>query len=179
MKYDVIERQPIIEALFASYAPVLGKNQEGYKNHVYRIFNYCMYMSNGQCEEKYAIASVFHDIGIWTHNTFDYLKPSVELASAYLLHSNKKEWMEEISRMIDNHHKVTRYTGDYADTVEIFRKADWADVSMSFIPFDIPDDIIKQTEAVFPYKGFHLTLVSLFARNLIQHPLKPLPMFRK
>jgi hypothetical protein len=32
-------------------------------------------MKNGN-EEKYAIAAVFHDIGIWTTHTIDYLDPS-------------------------------------------------------------------------------------------------------
>ena len=31
-----------------------------------------------------AIAAAFHDIGIWTAGTFDYLEPSVRVAAAYL-----------------------------------------------------------------------------------------------
>jgi hypothetical protein len=34
--------------------------------------------------EKIAIAGVFHDLGIWTNKTFDYIAPSVVLAREYL-----------------------------------------------------------------------------------------------
>ena len=40
-------------------------------------------------EEKYAIASVFHDVGIWTDHTFDYLDPSIEQAKIYLTEIKK------------------------------------------------------------------------------------------
>jgi hypothetical protein len=31
--------------------------------------------------EKIAVAAVFHDLGIWTNKTFDYIAPSVALAA--------------------------------------------------------------------------------------------------
>ena len=42
--------------------------------------------------EKIAVATAFHDLGIWTDGTFDYLQPSVRLASAYLAGAAKPEW---------------------------------------------------------------------------------------
>jgi hypothetical protein len=176
---NIIQQHPIIEALFASYASVIGKDTEKYRNHVYRIFNYTLFLSNNADEEKYAIAAFFHDIGIWTNKTFDYLKPSIDLAKAYLLKNNKENWSDEIALMIDNHHKTTTYKGNYKNTVEIFRKADWTDVTLGLIHFEIPSDYIKQVENQFPYNGFHLFLVKLFFKNLLQHPFKPLPMFKK
>lgn len=176
---NITQQHPIIEALFASYKDVIGNDFEKYRNHVYRIFNYSLFLSNSADEEKYAIAAFFHDVGIWTNNTFDYLKPSIDLAKAYLLKNNKENWLEEISLMIDNHHKTTAYKGNFETTVNIFRKADWTDVSLGLIHFEIPSDYIKQVEKQFPYKGFHFFLTKLFAKNLFQHPLKPLPMFKK
>ena len=35
-------------------------------------------------DSKIAVAAVFHDIGIWSNKTFDYLEPSVALAREYL-----------------------------------------------------------------------------------------------
>ncbi|HUM52398.1 MAG TPA: HD domain-containing protein [Chitinophagales bacterium] len=176
---NIIQQHPIIEALFASYASVIGTDTEKYRNHVYRIFNYTLFLSNNADEEKYAIAAFFHDVGIWTNNTFDYLQPSIELAKNYLQQSKKANWSEEIAVMIDNHHKTTIYKGNYSATTENFRKADWTDVSLGLIHFYIPSNYIKQVEKQFPYKGFHLFLTKLFTKNLFQHPLKPLPMFKK
>lgn len=176
---NIIQQHPIIEALFASYSSVIGADAEKYRNHVYRIFNYSLFLSNNADEEKYAIAAFFHDVGIWTNNTFDYLQPSIELAGNYLQQSKKANWSDEIAIMIDNHHKTTIYKGNYSTSTEIFRKADWTDVSLGLIHFDIPSNYIKQVEKQFPYKGFHFFLTKLFTKNLFQHPLKPLPMFKK
>lgn len=178
MAITIVQQHPIIEELFASYADVLGSDMEPYKNHVYRIFNYSLYLSKNAAEEKYAIAAFFHDIGIWTNNTFDYLKPSIDLAKQYLIGIQKEDWTEEIVWMIEYHHKMSAYKGNSENTVEIFRKADWTDVSFEIFHFDIPASFSKQLKAQFPYKGFHFFLVKLFFKNLLRHPLKPLPMFK-
>lgn len=179
MSYNIVQQHPIIEELFSSYSSIIGKDLEKYKNHVYRIFNYCLYLSNNLDADRYAVAAFFHDVGLWTNNTFDYLQPSIDLAKKYLIQTPKESWSEEISLMINNHHKTTSYHGTYSATVEIFRKADWTDVSLGIIHFEIPPAFIKETVKQFPYKGFHFFLTKLFSKNLVQHPLKPLPMFKR
>ncbi len=68
----------------------MGADYDKYKNHVYRVFLNCLLIdSEKNNEEKYAIASVFHDVGIWTNHTFDYLDPSIEQAK--ILNRNKKD----------------------------------------------------------------------------------------
>lgn len=180
MEGTIIRRHPLIEEIFSTNEAFLGKDLEKYKNHVYRIFNYALYLSNYADTEQYAVASGFHDLGIWTDNTFDYLQPSVFLAEKFLIEHREFNFSsEEISAMIFNHHKISSYNGMYKDTVEVFRKADWTDVSMGMLRFEIPRDIIVKVKKQFPYKGFHLTLLKLFLKNFIKHPLDPLPMFRK
>jgi HD superfamily phosphodiesterase len=48
-----------------------------YKNHAYRVANLCVAFSSGDGAqlEKIATAAAFHDLGIWTNHTFDYLGP--------------------------------------------------------------------------------------------------------
>lgn len=179
MSEIIVRKHPVIEALFVAYLDVLASDTEKYKNHVYRIFNYSLYLSKNTAEEKYAIAAFFHDIGIWTNTTFDYLQPSIALVKEYLIQSGKANWSEEITIMIDQHHKISSYKGNFATTVEIFRKADWTDVSLGIIHFEIPATFIQQIKTQFPYKGFHLFLIKLFFKNLLRHPLKPLPMFKR
>jgi hypothetical protein len=179
MANNIVHQHPIIEELFYSYSSIIGNDLQKYKNHVYRIFNYSLYLSNAKDAEKYAIAAFFHDVGIWTNHTFDYLQPSIFLVKKYLLEIKKEDWINEISLMIENHHKITSYKNNYKNSVEIFRKADWTDVSMSLLHFHIPTSFIKEAERYFPYKGFHFFLVRLFFKNLLKHPFKPLPMFKK
>ena len=57
--------------------------------------------------QKMAIAAAFHDMGIWTDGTFDYLQPSIGLAGEHLARSGRPEWTPEITAMILEHHKIS------------------------------------------------------------------------
>ena len=48
MSEHIVKQHLIIEALFATYSDVLGNDMEKYKNHVYRIFNYSLYLSKNE-----------------------------------------------------------------------------------------------------------------------------------
>lgn len=175
-----MENNIIIDGLLDEYKDHLKNDLVKYRNHVYRVYHLCLLIdSDSQNNEKYAIAAVFHDLGIWTHNTFDYLNPSVQLVKQWLEKEKKPGWFSEISLMIDNHHKLSRYTGEYVQTVETFRKADWIDVSLRLLRFGLSRKAIKQVTAVFPTKGFHRFLLRKTAKNFFLHPLRPLPMFKK
>lgn len=153
---------------------------ETYRNHVYRVFILCQELDNSQENiEKYAIASVFHDLGIWIDNTFDYLAPSIDLAKKYLIDHNKEEWVDEISAMIDMHHKRSKYKGPFERTVETFRRADWIDVTKGRISFNVRKEIIEKSIVEYPILGFHKFLLLQTWKNFIKHPLNPLPMFKK
>ena len=170
----------IIESLLQNYKQVIGADYEKYRNYVYRVFLNCILIDTVKSnEEKYAIAAVFHDIGIWTDNTIDYLNPSIEEARRYLWQSGKQHWIDEIGLMIYWHHKISSYKSEYADTVETFRKADYIDVSLGLFTYDFDKKAISINRKRFPNAGFHLFLVKRIAKNLFRHPLKPLPMFTK
>jgi len=75
----------IIEDIMPKFKSAMGSDYDKYKNHLYHVFLNCLLMDCGKNnEEKYAIASVFHDIGIWTNHTFAYLNPSIEQVKIYL-----------------------------------------------------------------------------------------------
>lgn len=169
-----------IENIFSPFQSIIGKDLPRYKNHVYRVYLNCLLMDDNTANrEKYAIAAVFHDIGIWTDHTFDYLAPSIKQAKLYLAGINKPEWAEEISAMIEWHHKVSSYKGDYETTVETFRKADWIDVSLGLKTFGADKVKIRENRKTIPNLGFHWFLVKQSLRNFLKTPLKPLPMFKK
>ena len=104
---------PTLDAILDVHAAALGGDLEGYRNHVYRVANLCVAQLTGSAEEieKIAVAAAFHDLGIWTNCTFDYLSPSANLARAYLTNSGRAEWIPEITETIFGHHKVSRYRG--------------------------------------------------------------------
>jgi len=174
----VIENKTI-DGLLLGYKDVLKTDFQVYRNHVYRIYNYAISLDKDSNNyEKYAIAGVFHDLGIWTHS-FDYLEPSIQLARGYLKEIDKQDWTEEISLMIDYHHKMSAYKGELKKTVEIFRKADWIDVIMGIKLFELDKSTYKSVRKQISNKGFHWFLVKQSLKYFVKHPLNPLPMFKK
>ncbi|MES1218274.1 MAG: hypothetical protein ABUT20_22400 [Bacteroidota bacterium] len=169
----------IIEDLMLRFKPAMGSDYDKYKNHVYRIFLNCLLLDDEKAnEEKYAITAVFHDIGIWTDHTIDYLNPSIEQAKIYLRETGKQDWINEISAMIYWHHKVRKYKGKHEITVETFRKADWIDVSLGLLTFGADKKKIKANRKMLPNLGFHIFLVKKVLKNFFLHPFNPLPMFK-
>ena len=171
---------PTLDTILDTHAAALGADFDGYRNHSYRVAHLCLAQLSGSDEEveKVAIAAAFHDLGIWTDHTFDYLIPSAALARAYLAGSGRAEWIPAITDTIFGHHKVSRYRGRDEWLVEPFRRADWTDVSMGAISWGLPRRLLAQAVSVWPRAGFHKRLVQLELRRLRTHPWSPLPMVR-
>ncbi|WP_256591068.1 MULTISPECIES: hypothetical protein [unclassified Pseudomonas] len=67
---------PITDEILTSFALAVGTDLQGYRNHIYRVLNfYCALSGTEQPGEAVQIAAAFHDLGIWTDNTLDYLPP--------------------------------------------------------------------------------------------------------
>ena len=86
---------PTVERVLDDHASVLGQDRIAYRNHVYRVANLCLAAAgdNPVELEKLAVAAVFHDLGIWTNRTFDYIAPSVSLAGQYLATRGLANWI--------------------------------------------------------------------------------------
>jgi hypothetical protein len=170
---------PIIDHVLEEKRDVLHGDYAMYRNHVYRVFYLSLAIEgNASNADKYAIAAVFHDIGIWTHRTFDYLIPSIQEATLFLNQHQQQTWKDEVSCMIDMHHKIKAYKGSYG-TVEIFREADWMDVTMGALHFNLQKKEIASIKKAYPTLGFHRFLLKQTIRNFFRHPLNPLPMFKR
>src|SRR5262245_55696415 len=169
-----------LDAVLDAHTAVIGRDFTAYRNHTYRVMNLCIAQSSNALEqlEKIAIAAAFHDLGIWTDGTFDYLVPSAALARSYLDQSGRPEWVPEVSAMILEHHKITPYR-DHPDwLVEPFRRSDWVDVTKGALRFELSRSFVREVLATWPSAGFHRLLVRLEITRLRTHPLNPLPMVR-
>jgi len=102
-----------LDEVLQAHAEALGGDFTAYRNHTYRVANLCAALSSSDPEplRKIAIAAAFHDLGIWTDGTFDYLQPSIRLASAHLAQSGRAEWTSEVTEMILEHHKISAWRG--------------------------------------------------------------------
>ena len=181
MTQDLIQRHPRIEALFDAHSERFGKDQTAYRNHIYRVINLvaCQRVLSDEELDQVAIAGFFHDAGIWLAGTFDYLDPSSRLACHYLEAEGLQAWGPVVEAMILNHHKVSRFSPDKRDLAEMFRRADWIDVSLGLLRFGLPAARIRRIRDTFPNAGFHALLLKLSGQQLLSQPWRPLPMLRR
>lgn len=178
MSLKVREQLPFVEDILGEREAVLGLSLAGYKNHVYRMVNFGLAFDelSNQDEEKLIIAGIFHDLGIWTDNTFDYLPPSIDLSREYLKRIDRADISDHISQMIDEHHKLRTFKGDAL--TEAFRKADLVDVSLGVIKFGLDGAFVKDVKERFPNNGFHVGLLKTAGKWICRHPLKPIPVLK-
>lgn len=78
----VIQCFELMDNILQDYENVIGKDLLPYKNHVYRMINFVVALAKIAMRDlteeqlqKVQIAAAFHDIGIWTKNTVDYIDP--------------------------------------------------------------------------------------------------------
>lgn len=150
----------------------------GYINHTKRMLMYALELQelNEEELEKFIIAVSFHDLGIWTERSFDYLDPSVELAREYLKKHNKMDYEKDVVQMINEHHKLTPIRDN--PLAELFRKVDMVDVYWGAVSFGIDPLRMKEIKETFKNKGFHKTLMKWFWTQLKTDPLRPMPMLK-
>lgn len=172
---------PSIEQLLEPWRPQLGTAAAGYENHVRRVLALCEHLSLGAAEPDtrlaWTVAGAFHDLGIWSDGTWDYIEPSVALATRWLGDSGRTDLEPLVARMIREHHGL-RARGPADDPVEIFRRADVIDVWLGIRRYGVPLSSYRRLMQLHADRGFHPTLIKLFAKNLVRRPLKPAPMFK-
>jgi hypothetical protein len=176
---DPVRKMSSVETEIPLIDEILADNKlAGYRNHVYRMVNFCFAQGrlDAQQKEKIIIAGCFHDLGIWAANTFDYLPPSIDLAVEYLERSDRGEWKTEITTMIDLHHRITR--SEEGSLAEIFRKGDLVDFSLGIIKGGIPPEYVRDVRRHFPNEGFHKQLVRRACGWAVRHPLNPIPVLK-
>lgn len=177
----LIETQiPLLEEILSEWKNQIGGDFAGYRNHVYRMVNFCFAQGDFSDEEqtKIIIAGCFHDLGIWSDDTFDYLPPSILVAKDYLRKNCLERWIAEIELMIDQHHKLGEYEDARNLLTEVFRKADLVDFSLGFVKCGLPKTVIKAVKKQFPNFGFHKCLLRVSSRWICKHPLNPIPVLK-
>ena len=176
----LLENLPTVDTILWGHRQALGRDFDAYRNHAHRVAHLCIAQAERDHDqiERIAVAAAFHDLGIWTERTFDYLQPSMTLAADHLAASGRPGWIPEVAAMILEHHKVLPYRGEAAWLVESFRRADWIDVSFGVVGFGVPRRVLERLVARWPRAGFHRRLAQLEARRLLTHPWNPLPMVR-
>lgn len=177
----MLDRLAVLDQILEDHAPALGRDYQPYRNHAYRVANFAWCMRPGTLEDLYVltVAVAFHDLGIWTAGSFDYLAPSEALARAYLEGQQRTELIPVVVAMIGEHHRVSPVPPGHDPRIEAFRRADWIDVSLGLCRFDLQPEDFNRILRRFPRLGFHRRLLRFSLKHALQHPLRPLPMLKR
>lgn len=174
---DLVTHDGRIEEVLEAWSVALGRARDAYRGHVYRVFNVARRLAGSAAhDEVLAAASAFHDLGIWSDRTWDYLDPSVARAREQL----SARWPEvdeaAVVAAIANHHRLRRVRD--GGVVEAFRRADLVDVSRGLFSAGLDRGFHGELVRELPYCGFHRILLRTALAWFVRHPLRPLPMVR-
>lgn len=172
---EIIEQSSTIDEILNAHHLDLGKDHLGYSGHCYRLLNYVRLMEIS--EEDMLLLEVtiaYHDLGIWTNKTMDYLEPSWQLAKAYVEKHQLDIDLNHLELIIKGHHKLGVISN--SPLAEHLRKADQIDLSFGTISHGIDKVGAKQIRAMFPNHGFQMKVLRKVTAYAFCHPLKPFPM---
>jgi hypothetical protein len=176
---DIVDRNPIIEEILDARQKVIGPAPTPYGGHVYRVFNFCRALHpEPGATDAIAVASAFHDLGVFPDGNLDYLGRSIAMMREWVEATGRSSLAPETALMIDMHHKLSRYRGEHEAVVEAFRRSDLIDVALGAIHFGLPAEFVRDVRTRFPNAGFHATLAKVIAGWIVTHPMNPLPVFR-
>jgi len=176
---NIIRENEHIDSVLANWQDFIGNDFNAYKNHVYRVLNFAasLHPLSPDEHEKLSIAAAFHDLGIWSHNTLDYLDPSIKLMETWLVGNGKAGWFEELGRIVAEHHKL-RPIKDLP-IAETFRKADMIDLTKGRFKHGLPKSHIRDVFDALPTHGFHKRLTQLTFNQIKNNPFSnPFPMLK-
>lgn len=177
---EIVVEEPAIDAILEDWRAAIGPAFDGYRGHVYRVFNVCLRLHACDADErrKLAIALAFHDIGLWSARTVDYLPPSEAEAIAWLDANGLSAWREDIVLMIGLHHRLRPWRDPATPLVEVLRRADLVDFSLGIVRAGVPRAFLRRLSATFPNAGFHRFLFARAHGWWLRHPLRPMPFLR-
>jgi hypothetical protein len=185
----IVAEHPIVDQVLGAWDAALGRDAAAYRGHVYRVFHFARAIATSLAgaigddarDDVIAAASAFHDLGIWSDGTFDYLDPSVARARAWLADHPSFDAdadADAVEAMIRLHHKLTPCLPEAGPLAEAFRRADLVDLSLGALRAGLPRAYVAEVRVAFPNAGFHLALGRIGGGWLLRHPLRPLPMMR-
>ena len=102
----LLTRLPLLDDILEQHSAQLAADFTAYRNHAYRVANFCCALTTPDAQDAISIAAAFHDIGIWTDGTFDYLEPSRRRARDWIEPSGHRRLRGLVDSMIGEHHKV-------------------------------------------------------------------------
>lgn len=166
-----------LEDVLTKFSRALGNHLPLYRGHCYRILNYMICLQKHQDNLRLLEVMVaFHDLGIWTHGTMDYLKPSFDLAVSYCKKEELDVSFNDLETAIMNHHKISTFRP--TESAEYLRRADLLDLSFGLIRGGVDRDLIRKVTKRWPYQNFQKMIFGKVFWYALENHWKPFPMMK-
>ena len=102
-----LTRVPLVDEVLGPYRARIGEDWAGYRNHVLRVLNFCRALSGEDAlPEALVVAAAFHDLGIWSDGTFDYIEPSAAHAASWLHSPGRPREGDAVRTVVPMDHNV-------------------------------------------------------------------------
>ena len=152
MAAELLTRLPVVDAVLDAHAGALGRDLTAYRHHVYRVVNLAAQFGSRDREwlEQAEVAGAFHDLGIWTAGTFDYLEPSVALARPTSPGPVARRGPPRSCKRFAITTRSPALRGPAGALAEPFRRADWTDVTLGWRRFGLPASVYAAIRARWP-----------------------------
>ncbi len=169
-----------LDALLEPWREALGNDYHPYRNHLLRLLNLVCerIQPDAGIWRDLVVAAAFHDLGIWSDRTLDYLEPSRRRALSETAAGGLEINERRVSDLILWHHKITAFRGPEAALINAFRRADWYEVCCGLFGRWSWRAERRALYRRIPLLGFHRVLLRVGLRRLRTHPLSPLPILR-
>lgn len=173
-------RIALLDTILSEWRGAIGDDFAGYRNHVYRVVHFCLALHpcTGDARDQIIVSACFHDLGIWSDRTVDYLPPSMARATEHLRTRQLAHWIPDVQAMIEFHHQITAHRDPVRPVIEHFRQADLIDLSLGIVRCGLSKRYVRDVRTAFPNAGFHQRLVRLAIDGFASRPLNPLPFFK-
>jgi len=175
---ELIRELPLAEEILESHRHRAHGDDagfDGYKAHVYRVVNFARAMTpaTSDRDDKLAIAAAFHDLAAF--DTLDYLAPSIEAQDAWLKHTGREAWSDELALIVAEHHRMIRYRAPrpHAALVEAVRRADLVEVSGGLIRFGLPASFVKEVRGAFDASVFFNRVIPMGTLRAVRKHQQP------
>jgi hypothetical protein len=171
----------VLDTELAKFPVAMGDEMEAYRNHCLRVLSFAVAhlggvkMVSSKSVDVMALALAYHDLGLWSDGTLDYLEPSARQLEASTRDKVEDEDVFNDSdiatarAIITEHHKLTDYhshddRGINANLVNAVRKGDWADFTIGIVRFGLPASFVESAYSKIPEADFHLILTTMGGR---------------
>lgn len=186
-----------MDACLSKYKQEFGGAYDVYRNHCLRVLSFARYIlitesgfSDAQVQRAMPLMEValaYHDMGLFTDLTLEYLDPSAARAERDLKDTLSADDLLLVQNIILWHHKVSPWSGADVEgnaIVNAVRKGDWIDATTclfggAFVRKGVSSGNIVAAHTDLPEMGFGKFLMAIMPWGSYASKLNPGLSFRR